>query len=166
MEAEHTGVANVPLTVRDLAEADVPHLVGLSSGPGLAKMPEHLERARRGDVDLLVVCPPSGLPVAKGAVSWDEKPDAGVLWGLRVRAELRSLGIGSVMIEAIEGRIRARGLSHAELAVEEDNPRARALYERLGYVAHGSEPASWDQQEPDGTIRKYETTCTLLRKDL
>jgi hypothetical protein len=36
--------------------------------------------------------------------------------------------------------------------------RARALYERLGYVAYGS--------EPDGSIRRHETTCVLMRKPL
>lgn len=28
---------------------------------------------------------------------------------------------------------------------EEDNSRAHALYERLGYVAHGREPDAWDE---------------------
>jgi len=35
---------------------------------------------------------------------------------------------------AAEDRIRARGLAHAELGVEVENPRARTLYERLGYI--------------------------------
>ncbi len=34
--------------------------------------------------------------------------------------------------------MRLVGLGQAELAVEENNLRARALYERLGYVAYGS----------------------------
>lgn len=59
-----------------------------------------------------------------------------------------------------------RGLHRAELSVEESNPRARALYERLGYVACGSRPDAWDEDAPDGTVRRYETITTLMRKEL
>lgn len=51
-------------------------------------------------------------------------------------------------------------------AREENNPRARALYERLGYVAYDRRPDSWDEQAPDGSLRRYETLCTLMRKEL
>jgi hypothetical protein len=54
----------------------------------------------------------------------------------------------------------------AELKVEECNPRARALYERLGYIACGREPASWDTEAADGSLTRYETACTLMRKEL
>ncbi|HEV3295721.1 MAG TPA: GNAT family N-acetyltransferase, partial [Streptosporangiaceae bacterium] len=71
-----------------------------------------------------------------------------------------------ILIEAAEQRIRARGLRRAELAVEESNPRARALYQRLGYVAYGRAPDSWDEQAEDGSVVRYETVCTLMRKEL
>uniref|UniRef100_UPI00374E1B02 GNAT family N-acetyltransferase n=1 Tax=Streptomyces millisiae TaxID=3075542 RepID=UPI00374E1B02 len=71
-----------------------------------------------------------------------------------------------MLVRAAEARIRERGIGRAELSVEESNPRARALYERLGYVAYGSEPAGWDELAPDGTVRRYETVCTLMRKEL
>ncbi|WP_449657344.1 GNAT family N-acetyltransferase [Streptomyces millisiae] len=81
-------------------------------------------------------------------------------------AALRSCGLGGLLVRAAEARIRERGIGRAELSVEESNPRARALYERLGYVAYGSEPAGWDELAPDGTVRRYETVCTLMRKEL
>jgi ribosomal protein S18 acetylase RimI-like enzyme len=125
-----------------------------------------LERARRGEVDYLAVCPPSGLPVAIGAIDYAERPAAGTLTQLSVHGALQSCGIGSILIRAAEQRILARGLGRVELGVEEDNPRARALYERLGYAAYGRAPGSWDEQAPDGTTFRYETMCTLMRKDL
>jgi ribosomal protein S18 acetylase RimI-like enzyme len=79
---------------------------------------------------------------------------------------LQSCGIGTFLVEAAELRIRNRGLRHAELGVEESNPRARALYERLGYVAYDRQPDSWDEQASDGSLRRYETMCTLMRKEL
>jgi ribosomal protein S18 acetylase RimI-like enzyme len=60
-----------------------------------------------------------------------------------------------ILIRAAEQRIRARGLHRAELAVEQRNPRARALYERPGYIACGCEPASWAR-----------TTLPLVRERL
>jgi hypothetical protein len=46
------------------------------------------------------------------------------------------------------------------------NPLARALYERLGYVAYGREPASWTTEAADGSLARYETVSTLMRKEL
>jgi hypothetical protein len=40
------------------------------------------------------------------------------------------------------------------------------LYERLGYVVSGSELGSWDEEALDGTVTRYETRITLLRKQL
>jgi ribosomal protein S18 acetylase RimI-like enzyme len=80
--------------------------------------------------------------------------------------ELRVLGIGTHLVSAAESRIRKRGLSVAQLDVELDNPRARALYERLGYREAGRRHASWDVQEADGSISRYETEVAMLRKDL
>jgi hypothetical protein len=40
------------------------------------------------------------------------------------------------------------------------------LYERLGYVAYDEKLESWDEQAADGSVRRYETTCTQMRKQL
>jgi ribosomal protein S18 acetylase RimI-like enzyme len=88
------------------------------------------------------------------------------VWQLSVHPTLRSCGIGTILIRALEQRIRARGLTRVELGVDENEPRPLALYERLGYVAYGREPDAWDMEAPDGSITRYETTCILLRKDL
>ena len=166
MDAIHTGVVELHLTVRDMEEADLPHLACFYSRLDTRKMIGELERARRGVVDHLAVWTSTGVAVAKGGVNYEEKPDSGVIWTLSVREELRSLGIGTFLIRAAEERIRDRGLRYAALGVEENNPRARALYERLGYAPYGSEPASWEYEAEDGSTRLYETTLTLLRKDL
>jgi ribosomal protein S18 acetylase RimI-like enzyme len=156
----------VPLTVRDLTAYDFPSC-DWSGGPThLASIATALERAERGEVDYLAVCPPSGLPVALGGVDYVQNPGAGTLWHLAVYGALRSCGIGTILIRAAEQRIRARGLRRAELSVEESNPRARALYERLGYVAYGSKPDAWDEDAPDGSVRRYDTVVTLMRKEL
>jgi ribosomal protein S18 acetylase RimI-like enzyme len=156
----------VPLTIRDLTAEDLPECGWSGSRSHLVSVAEALDRARLGEVDYLAVCPPSGLPVAIGGVDYTKTPGAGTLWQLSVHGALQSCGIGAVLIQAAEQRIRARGLRRAELGVEESNPRARALYERLDYVAYGREPDAWDEEAPDGTVSRHETMCTLMRKEL
>ncbi|HEY3560336.1 MAG TPA: GNAT family N-acetyltransferase [Kribbella sp.] len=154
------------LTVRDLADGDLGACGFAGSELHLSQVAKELERARSGEVDYLAVCTKTDLPVAIGGVDYLPHPGAGVLWQLSVHPALQSCGIGTVLIGAAEQRIMARGLDRAEVAVELSNPRARALYERLGYVAYDEVLESWDQQNPDGSITRYETTCAQLRKQL
>lgn len=154
------------LTVRDLTDEDLAACGFAGSELHLTQVAQELDRARSGEVDYLAVCTKSGLPVAIGGVDYLPHPGAGSLWQLSVHPALQSCGIGSVLIGAAEQRILARGHSRAELGVELSNPRARALYERLGYVAYDEVLESWDQQNPDGSITRHEAVCAQMRKDL
>lgn len=154
------------LVVRDLVDADLAECGFAGSRLHLEQVAKELERARRGEVDYLAVCAKADLPVAIGGVDYVPHPGAGSLWQFAVHPALQSCGIGTLLIETAEQRIRDRGLDRAEIGVELSNPRARVLYERLGYVAYDERLESWDQQEPDGSISRYETMCTQMRKDL
>lgn len=156
----------MPLTVRDLMPEDVPACPWSGGRLHLEQLHVQLARAKDGVVDYLAVCGPADLPVAIGGVDYVAKPGSGVLWQLAVMPALQSCGIGTMLIHAAEERILRRALSTAELSVEEDNPRARALYERLGYRAYGTEKDGWDVEGPDGTAVWYDTVCTLMRKEL
>ncbi len=60
-----------------------------------------------------------------------------------VDPQRRSLGIGSSLIERSVRRARASGCSCVELDVDVDNPRAQALYERLGFhILHAERRAT------------------------
>nr|WP_230424165.1 GNAT family N-acetyltransferase [Streptomyces radicis] len=156
----------LPVVVRDLLPEDLERCGWSGSPLHLAAVAKELTRVRAGEVDYLAVCPPSGLPVAIGAVDHVDRPGVGKLFQLVVHPALRSCGLGTRLIAAAEHRVRVRGLAHAEIDVEEDNSRARALYERLGYVAYGSAPVGWDEERTDGSVTRYETVCTLMRKRL
>ncbi|WP_328907815.1 GNAT family N-acetyltransferase [Streptomyces sp. NBC_00234] len=159
---------NIELKVsaRDFVQGDLASCGWAGSERHLAGVAAQLERARLGEVDYLAVCAATDIPVAKGGVDYQVKEGVGTLWQLAVHPALQSCGIGTFLVEAAELRIKSRGLWQAELGVEESNPRARALYERLGYVAFDRQPDSWDEQAPDGSLRRYETMCTLMRKNL
>ncbi|MCX4744056.1 GNAT family N-acetyltransferase [Kitasatospora sp. NBC_01287] len=152
--------------VDDLTPADLPDCAWAGSATHLASVAVALERAAAGEVDYLALRTAAGLPVAVGGVNYQVIPGAGVLWQLGVHPALRSCGLGTLLIRVAEERIRARGLTRAELRVEESNPRARALYERLGYTAYDRRPDAWDVQAADGSIQRYETVCRLMGKDL
>jgi ribosomal protein S18 acetylase RimI-like enzyme len=62
--------------------------------------------------------------------------------------ELRGCGIGTALIEGIQSAAMAAGAGGVALQVARDNPRARALYLRLGFVDDGApegfhQPMQW-----------------------
>jgi GNAT superfamily N-acetyltransferase len=156
----------IPIEIRDLRMADLEHL-RWSGGPShLQAIAVQLERVAAGLAEYLVACPPPGLPVGKLGIDYAARPDAGLIHQVTVHGALQSCGIGTLLMQVAEDRIRDHARTHAELGVERGNPRARALYERLGYVAYGEEPEEWDDDQPDGTVARYRTICTLMRKRL
>lgn len=156
----------VPLRVRDLLLRDLPACTWAGSAVHLRHVERELARAAAGEVDYLAVCTPVDLPVAIGGIDYQVSEGAGPLWQFAVLPALRSRGLGTLLVRAAEQRIRNRGLRGAELAVEGDNPRARALYERLGYAAYDHEPAAWDEEGSDGSVRRHEAMCVLMRREL
>lgn len=66
--------------------------------------------------------------------------------GIAVHPQARGQGAGSALLAAIKAEAGARGLSGVRLDVIDSNPRARALYERHGFVAGKTEdigPLRW-----------------------
>lgn len=162
-----SGEVNVPIHVRDLTHADLPHCTWSGSAHHLRSVAKELDRAAAGVAEYLAVCvTKTGLPVAIGGIDYESAPGAGSIHQLATMPALQSCGLGTALIAEAERRIRRRGLTRAELGVEHTNPRARALYERLGYVAFDDRPDAWDEEAPDGTIRRYETMCAVMAKEL
>jgi ribosomal protein S18 acetylase RimI-like enzyme len=67
------------------------------------------------------------------SVQTNPRPHQLLLDGLGVQAELRSRGIGTALLEAVNRRARELGKTEVILEVVDTNPRAKALYERFGY---------------------------------
>jgi ribosomal protein S18 acetylase RimI-like enzyme len=153
------------LAVGDLRADEVAELAW-SGNPAHLRSAAALQRAAQGLEDYLVVRAPGGEPVAKMRIDYTSEADTGVFSQLATMGPLQGLGIATMLIGAGEQRVRARGMAFAALGVEDNNPGARRLYERLGYQAAGQQHASWEYEDDTGVLRLHETTLTILRKRL
>ena len=94
-------------------------------------------------------------------------PDCPELTNLQVHTARRRLGVGTALIRSAEERARARGYHRLGIAVAEDNPKAAALYARLGFADTGLRAES-RYLYPDDHGRSQEVVehNALLVKDL
>ena len=154
------------LAVGDLRADEIAGLAWSGNPAHLRRVAAALQRAARGMEDYLVVRAPGGEPVAKMRIDYTSEADTGVFSQLATMGPLQGLGIATMLIGVGEQRVHARGLAFAGLGVEDSNPRACRLYQRLGYQAAGRQHASWETEDDTGELRVYETTLTILRKRL
>jgi ribosomal protein S18 acetylase RimI-like enzyme len=150
------------LTVRDLQPEDLAGLDWSGGQQHVDAIAARLQASFAGDAALVVAALPNNRLVATGVVDFTTDPAYGLIMMLAVHELVQSLGLGSIVIEALEQRIRERGLAQARIDVEHDNPRAAALYRRLGYREAGTVLDSW----PVAGGRTYVTICTVMKKSL
>ena len=118
-----------------------------------------------------------GIPIGHTMVRWTGTTDAFVaerisecahVEDLFVMPEHRSRGIGARILGYGERMAIERGFTQIGLAVGTDNPRARALYERLGYVdtGFGVFEIGGAYTDIQGNIREWREVCEYLVKGL
>jgi ribosomal protein S18 acetylase RimI-like enzyme len=154
------------LAVGDLRADEVAELAWSGNPAHLRSVAAAVQRAAQGLEDYLVVRAPGGQPVAKMRIDYTSEAGTGVFSQLATMGPLQGRGIAIMLIGAGEQRVHARGLAFAALGVEDNNPRARHLYQRLGYQAAGRQHASWETEDDTDVLRVYQTTLTILRKRL
>lgn len=152
------------LCVDDLTDADLSHIPWSGSALHIKHVAQELLRAQAGEIDYLAVRSPEGYPVSIGGVDYTKESDGGYLWQLGTHPQLRGLGIGTRLIREAERRIVERGKEWARLEVELDNPRAKELYERLGYEVYGTTTDSWKQLDEDGHEVVHTADLFQMRK--
>lgn len=117
-----------------------------------------------------------GRPVGHAEVRWTgcEAPEVRAalpgcpeINGLLVWPEpLRSQGIGTTLVRTAERLARERGLGVIGLGVDDGNPRAAALYARLGYRPTVAYVDRWAYVDADGVRREQADACVFLAKAL
>lgn len=151
------------VTFRRLARSDLGRIF---SRLACQKGVEWLAAQKRGHVHVAVV-EVDGAPVARAGLDLVKKANEGVaiLWAAHVEPAWQSRGLGSLLFDHLEDVARARGFSVIELGVGKENPRAHALYERLGYTVCGEQVERWSYRDGDAEIPVVED-CWLMRKRL
>jgi ribosomal protein S18 acetylase RimI-like enzyme len=151
---------------RDLRADEVPSLAWAGGPSHLDAVNAELRRREAGEVDYLAVCGPRDVPLGIGGVDHVRHEGAGTIYQLAVQPPLQSHGLGALLVRALEERVRARGAGRVMLLVGVDNPRARALYERLGYREAGTETDRWSYVDDTGRTVDVADECVLMMKEL
>lgn len=139
-----TSTARVTLevSIREIVQAD---LAGFHDWYGPDRddsFRRSFDRHSAGEV-IYLVADLHGRPVGHLGVDLVRVRDAAHLWQFGVLPQLQSNGIGSAMVAEAELRAAAHGFRTVEIGAETDNPRARALYERLGYTVVDERDGEW-----------------------
>jgi ribosomal protein S18 acetylase RimI-like enzyme len=154
------------LVIDDLVHDDLDKIAWSGDPRHPIMVGQVLDRVAGGEVAYLAVRAPNGWPVAKVGIDFATYPDAGVLWQFATHPGLQGQGVGSHLIAGAERRIVSRGRPLARIGVEDDNPGARRLYERLGFVVDGHDTESWERSDGDGRVTTHHAQVTRMRKDL
>jgi GNAT superfamily N-acetyltransferase len=137
---------------------------------------DHLAGQQRG-AGVLLVAWLDGRPVGDGFLAWDPAPEpelrrhlpgAPRLVHLEVVGQRQGRGIGTALIRAAEDTAYQHDHEQLVLAVGVDNPDARRLYERLGYVdwGHGTIVGTWVERDHDGPPVTVSAILKVLVKHL
>lgn len=109
-----------------------------------------------------VLCARPVRPLA--AAAYPDVPEVGYL---QVEPAARGHGIGTMLVEKGVRLAGERGAAAVTIGVGPDNPRARALYERLGFRATGVvDRYEYTGVLPDGTARMLAETAETMRRVL
>ena len=127
------------VAVRAASEQDL-HALEWHGGRDLRAFYEECWQKHRDDELLYLVADSKGFPIGQVVIVWSGKPshpDFPDVQSLRVHPAFRGLGVGSRLLGAAEISARERGFERLGLSVSVENPKARQLYERCGYVLRG-----------------------------
>jgi ribosomal protein S18 acetylase RimI-like enzyme len=97
-------------------------------------------------------------------MGFGDKYNSAYFYSLRVMLPFQGRGLGTELIQRGELLSREQGLSWAWILVAKDNPRARRLYERLGYRVVGEDAGDWSYINHEGRrVDVYEPSWALSR---
>jgi ribosomal protein S18 acetylase RimI-like enzyme len=123
------------VTIRPCESRDLEHFEALGSSHHLRYCRD--EFARGDGLTILLAVDGDDRPVGKVHLDFATRAAerAAVLVAASVTPPLQGRGIGTELMRAAEDLVCDRGFGTILLGVEDSNPRARRLYERLGYEA-------------------------------
>jgi ribosomal protein S18 acetylase RimI-like enzyme len=124
------------LAIRPCKERDLEHFGAFGSTQHVDYCREQWSRGAEA-LTILVAADEQDLPVGKLHLDFETHAHerTAVLIAAAVTTAAQGHGVGTTLIGAAEELVCSRGFGAIVLGVEDSNPRARRLYERLGYEA-------------------------------
>ncbi len=100
--------------------------------------------------------------------SADDPPNArrAYFYALRVMEMFQGQGIGTHLLHEGEQLARDFGCQLAAIAAAKNNPRARRLYERLGYRVFAEDHGKWSYTDHEQRVHHVHEPCWVLEKRL
>jgi ribosomal protein S18 acetylase RimI-like enzyme len=86
------------------------------------------------------------------------------MYSLRVMDMFQGYGIGTRLIHEAEILAAEHHFSWVTIAAAKDNPRARRLYEKLGYRVFGEDEGKWNYLDHENRMRYVHEPCWVLEK--
>lgn len=165
------------ITVRDAVEDDIPALTAIKGDGSQAVHHDRLRDAREGGFRYLVLIHEEQVTgyaclVFRRPAYWSDGGDTEHLpqiVDLQVKEGMRSRGYGSTFIRSMEHIAAAAGCADVYVSVEPlDNPRALALYQRLGFEPVQAEPYQrpWQFNDSAGRVHRGEEWIIDMVKHL
>ncbi len=161
------------LTIRDLSPTDE-RALEWQGGPDLRSFYQRQTLAHQaGGIHVLIAAgrheDQDDFPIGQAAIHWQGKPthpQIPDIQSLRVHPDYRGAGIGSRLVRACEEYSQRKGHERISLSVALDNPRARRLYERLGYAVAGPNYCDvWFYTDARGqNVRVEETVLDMIKE--
>jgi ribosomal protein S18 acetylase RimI-like enzyme len=106
-----------------------------NAGPGInvrrSDEPEEIQKKLQRDPDLFLVAVADGKIVGTVIGGFDGR--RGLLYHLAVEADFRKQGIGGLLMDEVERRLKAKGCLKCYLMVTAENENAMRFYESLGW---------------------------------
>jgi ribosomal protein S18 acetylase RimI-like enzyme len=127
-------VVTQAVAIRPCEERDLAHFETLGSARHVQYCRDQFARGPAA-LAILVAVDSDDVPVGKVHLDFQDRADEGVavLIAASVTPPLRGVGIGTDLMRAAETFACERSCRAIVLGVEDSNPDARRLYERLGY---------------------------------
>jgi ribosomal protein S18 acetylase RimI-like enzyme len=164
--------------IRECTRHDLDALEAAYPSAGLSRFHEQRYlRQQAGVSSYLTIWDDDGTSVGSGEIMWTGAKEAEVrkrfpgcpeLNGLTVwPADRRSHGVGTRMIEHATRLVQQRGFAQVGLGVDDDNPRAAALYLKLGFAETGVRYLDrWASIDRAGSRHDFADPCRFLVKQL
>lgn len=104
------------------------------------------------------------IQVAGGEQRYSDGRRRAYFYSLRVMDMFQGHGVGTSLIREAELLATQYHLRWATIAASIDNPRARRLYERLGYKVIAEDDGKWSYRDHENRIRYVHEPCWVLEK--